>query len=364
VLEQRLEDIGTDIDTVDAQLNLPGGDPVTIETLTTERDRLLEEQATLRSSLDRIELSSGLATADQPEIINAAVSPGSPFEPTLRRNLILGLVIGLMAGIGAAFLRDYLDESIKSEDDLESTSGLPTLASVPAVNGWRDREGALLVSLTDPMSPAAEGYRALRTSLQYLSLTEPIKTLLVTSTQPNEGKSTTVANLAVAFARADLKVVVLSCDLRRPRVHEFFGVPNDVGVTSVLMGDAEVSEAAVKVPDLPNLVLFPSGPIPPNPSELLASQRARDLITEAGRVADIVLIDAPPVQPVTDALVLSRFVDASVVVTRSGHTGRRTLRRTLESLAQVGVPTNSRYSYHYYYYGSKPGSSKSAEAVT
>jgi capsular exopolysaccharide synthesis family protein len=321
--------------------------------------RLEAQRNQLRNTLSDLELRTNLTGADRPQVINPASVPASPFEPTLRKNLALALILGAMIGVGLAFLVDFLDESIKSKDELEeATDGLTVLAAVPKAPGWKAKDGPVLHSLAEPESPTAEGYRSLRTSLQYLNLVEPIRSVLVTSSQPDEGKSTTVANLAVTFASANMRVVVVSCDLRRPRVHQFLGVPNDVGLTSVLRGELPLAEALRKVPGARNVVVLPSGPPPPNPSELLSTAATADVMQELGRVADLVILDAPPVLPVSDAQVLARYVDASLLVARTGVSGRRNVRRAVEALEQVdarlvgsvlvGVPSSGRYNYQSY----------------
>jgi len=191
---------------------------------------------------------------------------------------VLGLAVGLMLGAGAAFLFEYMDDSIKAKADLErATHGrLPTLGLIPAVPTWRDRDDARLVSLIDPGSGAAEAYRALRTTIQFMALERPISVLQVTSPSAAEGKSTTLANLGVALAGAGQRVVIVCGDLRRPRIHEFFGLANTEGLTSVVLGTLPLSAALQPVPAVPGLTLLASGPLPPNPSELLDSKRTAE----------------------------------------------------------------------------------------
>jgi non-specific protein-tyrosine kinase len=250
---------------------------------------------------------------------------------------------------------------VKSKDDLERASGLQTLALIPAVEGWRDRDEARLVSVAEPTSPPAESYRTLRTSIQFLGLERPLRTLQVTSPAAGEGKTTTLANLAVALARAGQQVVVACCDLRRPRVHEFFGLSNGIGFTNVLLGEAPLSAVLQPVEGVERLAVLASGPLPPNPSELLASRRTADVLAALAGGADVVLVDSPPVLPVTDAAVLAGQVDATVLVATVGDTTRREVARAVEVLRQVGaplvgtvlngVPTEGGYGYSYDGYG-------------
>jgi non-specific protein-tyrosine kinase len=216
------------------------------------------------------------------------------------------------------------------------------------------------VSIEDPTSPAAEAYRTLRTSIQFLGLEQPMRTLQVTSANPQEGKTTTLANLAVALARSGSTVAIVCCDLRRPRVHEFFGLENDVGFTSVLLGKVPLAGAVQEVPDQARLSLLASGPLPPNPSELLSSRRTVEVFGSLQAEYDFVLIDAPPVLPVTDALVLSGRVDATLLVAVAGATTRKEAARAVELLRQVdaplvgavlnGVDTEGSYGYAYQSY--------------
>jgi len=205
----------------------------------------------------------------------------------------------------------------------------------------------------------------LRTSIQFTALDRPIRVLQVTSASAQEGKTTTIVNTAVAMARAGLEVVVVCCDLRRPRLHEFFGLPNDEGFSSVLLGRTPLSSALQQVPGQPRLSLLASGATPPNPSELLSSPRTFEVINSLKAGADMVLVDSPPVLPVTDSLVLSRHVDATVVVT----TTRKDFRRTVELLNQVdatvlgvvlnGVKGGDGYGSYYGY--DEPSASPSRE---
>jgi len=198
-----------------------------------------------------------------------------------------------------------------------------------------------LVTLSDPQSAAAEAYRALRTNIQFSSLEKPVRRLLFTSSGPDEGKSTTVANLAVAMAQADLKVIVADCDLRRPSQHELFNLPNDQGLTTLFLGRASaLGKAAHMEPPLrqtgvPNLLVLTSGPVPPNPAELLGSAHMDSILDELTRRADIVLLDSPPVVAVTDAAVLSAKVDGCLLIVGAGIVKRDLVKRARSLLEAV-----------------------------
>lgn len=302
-------------------------------------DSLQARRAAYDDQLDRLDLSTNLTLTGGAQIVSEAVEPAGPVRPTPRRNVLAALALGLALGVALAFVRDHLDDSVKGRDDVEgATPGTWVLALVPKVAGWRDRRAARVVSLDEPRSVAAEAYRTLRTSLQFIGLERRVEVVQVTSPSPCEGKTTTLANLGVAFASAGLRTVLVDADLRRPRLHEFFGVDNRAGLTSLLAGAAPLAEAVSPVAGQPFLAVLPSGPIPPNPSELLASGRMADVLDEVRRESDIVLVDSPPVLAVTDALVLGGLVDGVVVVATASLTTRLGLRRAVEQLTQVGAP--------------------------
>jgi len=291
------------------------------------------------------------------------------------RNGLAGVAIGLVLGFALAFLREYLDDTIKTKEDLETASGLTVLGLIPALPDWKNREAAHLIANVQPRSPAAEAYRSVRTSVEFLGLDEPIGSLQLTSAVAGEGKTTTLGNLAVTFARAGQRVIILCCDLRRPRIHEFFGLTNTVGFTSVLLGDAQLSDAIQHVPGDHPIGMVASGPLPPNPAELLTSRRAVGVVEALDQRCDLLLVDSPPVLPVTDALVVAGLVDGVLLVADSGSTAKRGLRRAVELLHQVDAPlvggilnnvhSRSEYAYaygdnRYYDIGSAPDREQSA----
>lgn len=296
------------------------------------------QQSLFKQKLDQLQVDAALKRGGA-RVVTPASTPTTPVEPTPMRTGAVALVVGLLFGVGLAFLFDYLDDSIKGKEDLEQAlHGVPILGLIPAVNAWKDRDEARLISAIEPTSPTAEAYRSLRTSVQFLGLDHPIGAIVVTSAGAGEGKTTTLANLAVALSRAGKEVVVVCCDLRRPRLHEFFGVSNRVGYTSVLVGEVPLSQALQPVRGVERLRVLASGPLPPNPSELLASERTVELVQALRRQADIVLFDAPPVLPVTDAAVLSKRVDATLLVVSANVTTRKQVHRAAELLGQVGAP--------------------------
>ena len=325
-----------------------------------QKDAIVAQQSLFRQKLDELHVDAALKTGGA-QLVSRASVPTEPFSPKPVRNGLLAATVGLFIGTGLAFVVEYLDDTVKSKDDMARLApSVPVLGLIPAVAGWRDTERPQLVSLSEPNSPAAEAYRTLRTSIQFLALEHPVRTVQITSASAQEGKTTTLVNLAVALARAGQRVIILCCDLRRPRVHEFFGLSNATGFTSVLLGAAPLANALQRVAQQERVWLLASGPVPPNPSELLASRRTRDVLDALRAQADIVLVDSPPVLPVTDSLVLSRRVDATLFVCNSGITTLKDAARAVELLTQVqaplvgsvlnGVTGEAAYGYAYGYY--------------
>ena len=297
------------------------------------------QRAFLQQQLDQLQVSANLDRVGGAEVLGRAAVPRSPVEPQPARNAAIALAVALLLGIGLAFLREYFEDKINSREDLErAAANIPVLGLIPRVPGWGNRGAPYNVSLDAPRSPATETFRTLRTSIQFLGVNRKLATIQVTSARIGEGKTTVCANLAVAFARAGRTVTILGCDLRRPRIHEFVGLSNDVGFTSLLLGEASLVDALQPVPGEPNLTLLSAGPPPPNPSELLSSARAREIITSIEKTADLVLVDSPPLLPVSDGLVISGIVDGTLLVVSMKLSSRRELDRSLQILAQVDAP--------------------------
>jgi polysaccharide biosynthesis transport protein len=294
-------------------------------------------RAEYERELEDLQVSIELARTSSSRLIDEATPPSLPFEPNAMRTVTLALVVGLLIGLGAAFLVDYLDTTLKEEDDLQRASGLPNLAVVPWVHEWR--EGSLhVVTRENPNSASAEAYRHLRTSVRFLGLDRELRRVQVTSPRPGDGKTTTACNLAVAAARAGQKVVLIDCDLRKPQVHTYFGIPNDVGFTSVLLGESTLPAAAQAIAGEANLRVVTSGPLPPDPSELLSGDSARRVLTSVSDTVDLVVIDSPPVLPVSDPMVLASLVDGVVLVASASGTDARQVVKAVGRLHQVEAP--------------------------
>jgi capsular exopolysaccharide synthesis family protein len=270
-----------------------------------------------------------------------------------------------------AFLIDYLDDSIRTSDDIGRNLGLPTLAMIPHQSLIDKKRGVLpgangngsstaLITLQDNRSAMAEAYRHLRTSLLFSSAGKPPQTILVTSTQPSEGKTTTAINTAVTLAQAGVDVVLMDCDLRRPRLHQHFSLSNATGLTNYLSGERNTENLLKSYPGLPNLKVVTSGPIPPNPAELLSSNEMKNLLQYLRNNFKHVVIDSPPAISFTDAAIMATLVDGVVLVAMAGKSSIHLMRRFKHRLGNLGariygVVLNgikpSALEYGYYGYG-------------
>lgn len=299
-------------------------------------DESLERQ--YEAELADLVLSIDLAGNGGSELIDEATPPGRPFEPTTTRTVVLALVVGLLIGLGAAFLVDYLDTSIRDEDDLVRAIGLPVLTTVPAYDGPSVRGPPQLEARVEPNSAAAEAFNALHTSLRFMTLDRQIRTLLVTSAVPGDGKTTVATNLAYTAARAGDRVLLVDCDFRKPQVHLVFGLSNHTGFTSVLLGDESIGDVARPGDPDVSLAVVTAGPRPPHPSDLLASARTRQSLAEIAKEVDLIVLDSPPVLPVADPLAVAPLVDGVIVVASAGVTDRRQLAKTAGRLREVDAP--------------------------
>ena len=290
------------------------------------------------SSLSQLQLTTAQG-ASAGQLVVPAVPDPVPVSPKRVQDAVIAIGVGLLLGIGLALLRENLDDRVRGKDQLEQLMpGIPVLGLIPVIDQWRDRKRPFLVAQTHPRSPPSEAYRGLRTSVQFMALENPTKVLQITSPSAGDGKTTTSANLAWIMADAGQRVVLIGCDLRQPRIHEFFGLPNDVGFTSVLLGEAELEDALLWVRDQPGLLVLPTGPVPPNPSELLSSARTQQVFKSLSAYADMIIVDSAPVLPVTDAAVLSTHADAILLVVSVGMDKRRDVVRSVEMLNQINAP--------------------------
>jgi non-specific protein-tyrosine kinase len=306
--------------------------------------------ATLQQNYQQMRLTAAQSTHNV-IIAESAVVPRMPVS-RIKLYMVIAATVGGAIAVGTAFLLEYLDDTIKTPDDISRTLGLPTLGTIGRLARGEDE----LIVTARPLSPVAEAYRILRTNIRFSSVDEPVRTLLVTSPSTSEGKSFTLANLAVVSAQADPGVTVVDADMRRPRLHELFKLnPRGEGLTKALVEGS--ANGRLQSSHVDGLRILPSGQTPPNPAELVGSQRMQGLLNELAQEADIVLVDCPPVLPVADAVVLARTVDGVLLVIYAGKTRREAARQAVESLRQVGasligvvlnaVPAHRTGYYHY-----------------
>jgi polysaccharide biosynthesis transport protein len=340
----------------------------------------------LQQKLKEAGITAGLRSSNI-RIVDPALVPTHPARPQKSRNILLSILVGLVGGVGLALLREYLDNTVKSPDDIERLAGLPSLAVVPEVrslngHGGRTRSSKLLgdaktdeeeeeesrveiVSFAKPKSQVSEAFRALRTSLLLSQADHPPQVILVTSALPREGKTTAAVNLAVTLAQLGDRTLILDSDLRKPGVRRVLNmaVGREIGLSSYLAGVASLDEVTFPHPQIQNLVMLPTGPIPPSPADLLSSHRMRDAISYLRQKYKFIVIDSPPIMAATDAVILSALTDGVLLVVRSGTTPKEAFTRTRDLLHAVkcrllGVVLNAvdssapdyYYSYRYYPY--------------
>lgn len=294
--------------------------------------------------------------------------PREPVGPARLRSIIVAFLLSLMAGVGLAFLLDFLDDTVKSLDDIDRYIHLPALALIPAARSEKPRLGAggeaaaapgpstALALVEDVRSPIAEAYRHLRTSLLLSSAGTPPKTILITSSQPSEGKTTTAINTAFMLSQTGAEVLIIDCDLRRPRLHSNFNLSNTRGLTNFLAGECPIEDVLQSTEKSPHLKLLTSGPIPPNPAELLGSDEMRKLLAKLSERFAHIVVDSPPAISFTDASIISTFVDGVILVVHGGRSSRAVVRRARQQLLDVGahifgiVLNNVKAESHDYYY--------------
>jgi capsular exopolysaccharide synthesis family protein len=336
----------------------------------------------LLQKLKEAGISAGLRSSNI-RVVDPALAPTSPSRPQKARNISLAFLVGLVGGVGLAIFREYLDNTVKSPDDIESLTGLPSLAVVPSLPGLNGHHGKLsrlareaapqaalgprveLLSYVQPKSQISEAFRALRTSLLLSQAEHPPQVILVTSALPREGKTTAAVNLAVTLAQLGDRTLLMDSDLRKPGVRRALNltIGKEAGLSSYLAGVSTLDEVLIPHPTISNLTALTTGPVPPSPADLLSSHKMREAIAEVRRRFKFVVIDSPPVMAATDAVILSALTDGVLLVVRSGETPKEAFTRTRDLLAAVkcrllGVVLNAvdssapdyYYSYRYYPY--------------
>jgi capsular exopolysaccharide synthesis family protein len=312
--------------------------------------------ADLKEELQKAQISEAVE-AGQVEIVQLSHTPGVRVTTGARRKLFLGLMVGLMFGFGAAVLIDNLDRRIRKRGEIEpllgvpglvviprlasaSVSRLPGLKSLPGRSPQRahrkDDQTLDLVTVTDPRSTSAEAFRTLRTNLMFSQAVNAMRTLVVTSASPGEGKTVTAANLAVAFAQQGMRVLLIDCDLRRGRMHRMFNVPREPGMSDLVLGFAK-EEDVTRETSVPGLYVISSGKLPPNPAEMLGGENAREQLTHLTEGYDLVILDTPPLLAASDAAILARLSDGVVMVLRAGATESTAAQQATQQLNNIGA---------------------------
>lgn len=298
----------------------------------------------LRQRLRTAGVQAGLESLEI-DIVDPALPPASPTMQPKSTIVIISLLFSLMAGAGLAFLLESLDTGLRSIAEIEQITQLPSLAIIPrARKSTTDNLPNLSTAqrnisvLTQPKSQFAEAIRSLRTSLLLSSTGAPPKIIVFTSATPSEGKTTTASNLACVLAQGDTSVLLIDADLRRPNVHHRFGLNGKVGVTTLLTGSTLLENTVQRIPEVPNLHILPSGPVPPFPTEMLTSQAFKDLLEQCGKLYTHIVIDSPPVLSVTDGILLARMANAVALVIRHGKSSKHVVRRARDLLLRAGAP--------------------------
>ncbi len=267
-------------------------------------------------------------------IIEPAIIPTNPISPNVKMNLVLAALTGFMLAFGAAVALELLDNSIKSPDELAQFSGLNPLGSVGRLPGKADSDR--LITTINPFAAVSESYRLVRSNIQFAAADQLPRTLMLTSPGIGEGKSATVANLGIVMAQADFKTIIVDADLRRPALHKLFKLSNSQGLASLLSSSSSVEiEDVLQSTGIDNLKIIPSGPLPPNPSERLSSQRMVKLVEQLQSMADVVIFDTPPILAVTDAAVLANRLDGVILVVQARRTPRAAIKNAVQRLTQV-----------------------------
>ena len=311
-------------------------------------DAFVDEIARFSQSADEGE------PAVEVSIIDRAIRPASPISPNVPRNMTLAALIGLFGGLGLAFLVDYLDDSVKSRDEIEAL-GLSAIGSIPRL----DTHGEDVYVERDTQGLGGEAFRKVRTSIGFINVERPARSILVTSPVAREGKTTTAVNLAVAYALGGLRTILVEADLRRPSLHRIYGMVGTNGLTTAIVGDVPLTEAIMET-NTRNLSVLVAGAIPPNPVELLGSDQMADVLERLERMFDVVIVDSPPIAPVADPATLAARCDGVVLVIRAGKTDRRRIVDSARVIERAGghllgvvinflKPGDTLYEYEYYY---------------
>lgn len=315
-------------------------------------------------SYEQIRLSEA-QTVSTIMAIEPAVIPDEPISPQVLRNTALAAMVGLMLAVGVIFLIEALDDTLKTPDEIKRSLGLPVLGIIAK----HELEEGKPITHTTPRSPVSEAFRSLRTNVQYAAVDTELNTLLITSIDPKEGKSTVSTNLGIVIAQQGKKVILIDADLRKPTLHRKLGLQNLNGLSSLFVRSIDTLELFLQETQIKNLQVITSGELPPNPSELLSSKKMKTVLDELKKSSEMIIIDSPPAMAVTDSLVLAPIVDGVLIVIKPGYTKAKGALQVVEQFKRsganvIGVVINeldlskSRYSYRYYQYKNDKGYGK------
>lgn len=374
-LEQRIQTLGDQIDQTQVAISRIGDshtpeEGVDLNRLRNQLTQLQGNYNSLLQSLETLNLTAA-QTGDKITIVEQAKVPLTPIRPRKLNNTLLAAIVGAMLALGIIFLIDYLDDRVRTPQDLEriiDTSVLSTISQLPGQKNrrWRrksrkDEAPPPLISINEPRHPIAESYRTLRSNLQFASVDVELNALLITSSTESEGKTTTAANLGVVMAQSGKRVILVDADLRKPRLNRYFNLPRTPGLTEAMWIEDDSIAAYLRDTEVNGLRVLSSGKIPPNPADLLGSHRMQRLVESLKKEADIIIFDAPPVLAVTDSAILSQLAQGVLLVIDTSRTTRASVSRAVETLAHAkanlfGVVFNRMMrdarSYGYYYYDS------------
>jgi capsular exopolysaccharide synthesis family protein len=334
-LAQQIAEVEGEVRELETQINDQSQSD--ISEVSTLKASLREARLTYATLLDSyLQIRSAGGRSIYVEIVEPAAMPARKIQPRIVFNSVIAAFAAFILSLGFAFLLDYLGDSLIRPTNAEQALHIPVLAEIPSASMRAVKNHGPLAALR-PMSAFAEAHRALRTNVQFSSVDKAAKTLLITSALNKEGKTTTIANLGVVMAQTRLKVLLVDADLRRGSLHGAFGLPNQQGLTDLLLADAMPDESFFLETAVPNLYLLPTGTLPPTPSELLSSERMTKLVTHLSSLADVVLFDSPPVLAVTDAAVLATLVDGTLLVLENSRTPKEEAHKALTSLQGIGA---------------------------
>ena len=371
-IKQQVENAQKTLDTLTSQVAIEN-DPVKLNDLNARSSALQTKIADWQKNY--ASLSQLLLTTSNlfVTVLAPALEPTSPVSPNIPQNVLFAAIAGMVLAGGVAFLLEYLDDTIKDADDVQRVMGISMLGAIMRIAGVHQPQDNL-VTLKHPRSPIAEAYRVLRTNLRFSGIENPTGALVVTSAGPGEGKTTTAANLAVTMAQGGRRVILIDTDLRRPTIHKLFGFSNDVGLSSLFLGDAPTLDSVMRPTAIPTLRVITSGPLPPNPAEVLDSALMKKILNEMREQSDMVVLDSPPVLAVADASILGAHCSGAVLVIDAGRTRSEASRRAMQTLKQTGTKcygvvlnklSTRRASgyYSYYYYSSQDKRAKKGETT-